>query len=390
MSRSTVRALAAGAIAVQVAFVVAWVVAGALDPGYSHLEEGVSELGGRDAAHPWIVNTAIALLGLSFAAVGLALRAVLPRRRASGVAVALFVLAGALTAPVALLPVDCSFADQRCEDAWRAGELSWQTDAHVWLALIAPVVIALLPFAVAAALRPGPVSTALLGLGTFAVAMLVVGTAFGFADTGDYGAGQRIGLFLVHGWIVLVAGGVLYATRRPPRPGRLVRLRPREFVAGEWRGEGELSLRPLWFWGRFAQRFDARRNTTWISDRVFRIDDESFFGDGRSQKRTMYCEFVEAELVRITAGDLPDGAEMRIEDEGYRMTPWRMTFPLGPLPLLVACRDESWVDSDGTFVNVTEVATVIFRVPLARLTFRVRPVDPAGGAERTAAAVAAG
>lgn len=388
MSRSTARALAAGAIAAQVVFVIAWIVAGALDPGYSHMEDGVSVLGARDAEHPWIVNTAIVLFGLSFIAVGLALRAVLPRRRARTVAIALFVTAGAATAAAGFLPVDCSLSQQSCEDAWRAGELSWQNDVHLWLSLLGPVLIASLPFAIAAALRPGPVSTVALGVGAFAVAALVISLALGFAEAGNYGVGQRIGLFLVHGWIVIVAAGVLYATRREPPPGRLVPIRPRDFVANEWHGEGELVLRPLWLWRPLAQRFAAHRRTTWISDSVFRMDDESRFGDGRSQRRTMYCEFVTAELIRITAADLPDGAEMRIEDDGYRLTPFRMAFPLGPLPLLVRCRDESWVDADGTFVNVFEVETVILHIPLARLTFRVKPVEQGDGSERPLAATA--
>ena len=382
MSRSTVRALAVGAIAAQVAFVVAWIVAGALDPGYSHIEEGVSELGGRDAAHPWIVNSALVVFGLSFVAVGIALCSVLPRRRARTVAVGLFVVTGVLTAAVAFLPVDCSFADQACEDAWRAGELSWQLDAHVWISLITPLLITAMPFAIAAALRPSPVSTAALAIGVFSVVTTAIGLGLGFAEAGDYGFAQRIGLLLIHGWIFIVAGGVLYATRRPPQPGRLVPLRPRDFVAGEWRGEGEMVLRPLWFWRPFAQRFAAHRRTTWLTDRVFRIDDESVFAPGRSQERTMYCEFVSPELVRITAADLPDGAKIHIEDEGYRMTPFRMAFPLGPLPVLMRVRDESWVDTDGTFVNVYEAEDVLFHIPLARLSFRVRPVEEGDGTER--------
>lgn len=388
MSRSTARGLAAGAIAAQVLFVIAWIVAGALDPGYSHIEEGVSALGADDAKNPLIVNAAIVLLGLSIAAVGVALTAVVPRRPARTVAVALFAAAGVVTAAAGFLPVDCSFAVGSCEDAWRAGDLSWQTYAHEWLGLAGALSVALLPFGIAAALRPGPVSTVCLGIGWWSLVFLAVSTVFGFADIGGYGAGQRVGLFLIHVWIVLVAGGVLYATRRAPEPGRLVPLRPRDFVAAEWRGEGELSLRPLWFWGRFAQRFAARRTTTWLTDRVFRIDDESRFGDGRSQRRTMYCEFGDDDVVRITAGDLPEGAEIRFEDAGYRMVPWRMHFPLGPLPLIVRCRDESWVD-EATFVNVTEVETVIFRIPLARLTFRVRPVVRENGDDRELSASAA-
>ena len=71
MNRGTIRALAVGAIAAQVVFVVAWIVAGALEPGYSHARQRVSELGASTAAHPWIVNGAITLLGVSFVALGL-------------------------------------------------------------------------------------------------------------------------------------------------------------------------------------------------------------------------------------------------------------------------------------------------------------------------------
>src|SRR6266496_5310398 len=37
------------ALAGQLLFVVSWIVAGALEPGYSHLDQAVSELGGRGA-----------------------------------------------------------------------------------------------------------------------------------------------------------------------------------------------------------------------------------------------------------------------------------------------------------------------------------------------------
>ena len=48
------RRLAWIAIAGQLAFVASWIVAGALQPGYSHVRDPVSTLGGHGAAHPWI------------------------------------------------------------------------------------------------------------------------------------------------------------------------------------------------------------------------------------------------------------------------------------------------------------------------------------------------
>src|SRR3954453_18644609 len=78
------------ALAGQVLFVVSWIVAGALEPGYSHLDQAVSELGAKNAAHPLIVNAGLIVFGLSFVALGVALARVLPSRLAAG----LFVAAG--------------------------------------------------------------------------------------------------------------------------------------------------------------------------------------------------------------------------------------------------------------------------------------------------------
>jgi hypothetical membrane protein len=63
-----------------VAFIASWIVAGALQHGYSHLDSGVSVLGAKNAANPLIVNAGLVVLGLSLAALGVALVSVLPRR----------------------------------------------------------------------------------------------------------------------------------------------------------------------------------------------------------------------------------------------------------------------------------------------------------------------
>ena len=65
MNRSTVRGLTWAALAGQLVFIASWIVAGALEPGYSHLDNYVSALGAKHAAHPWIVNTGIVVLGAS-------------------------------------------------------------------------------------------------------------------------------------------------------------------------------------------------------------------------------------------------------------------------------------------------------------------------------------
>src|SRR6476619_1131466 len=118
MSRRSIRSLAVAALAAQVVFIAAWIVAGALQPHYSHARAGISELGAAGAAHPWIVNGAIVVLGLSFIALAIALRPVLPRRRASTLAVALFAAAGVAIAAAGPLNLDCQISGSACRHAF--------------------------------------------------------------------------------------------------------------------------------------------------------------------------------------------------------------------------------------------------------------------------------
>jgi hypothetical protein len=56
-----------------------------------------------------------------------------------------------------------------------------------------------------------------------------------------------------------------------------------------------------------------------------------------------------------------------------------VAWPIGPLPFLVRCRDRSYLEPDGTFVNEFDAVTVGIPIPLARVTFRVRPVAGEAG-----------
>ncbi|MEA2409543.1 MAG: hypothetical protein QOC77_104 [Thermoleophilaceae bacterium] len=364
------RKLAWGALGGQVVFVASWVVAGALEPGYSHADQGVSELGARTAEHPLIVNGGLVVFGLTFVAIGVALFAVLPSRLAAG----LFVAAGLAVIASGLITLDCGLSHPHCEAQWRAGDLSWHESGHLWAGLVSRLLLALTPFALARALWPGPVAPLAAGAGFTGIA-IGVGTFFLYGDNsaGD-GLIQRFEFAVLHLWVLIVATGILYALRRPHAPGQLVRLRPRDFFAAEWSGEGELVARPFFLWRRLAGSFEAHRRSTFVSDRLWRFDDEARFAPGRVRRRRMYCEFVAEDRIELTAGDLPEGAFVRIEEDGYRMIPFRMEFPIGPVAIPIRVHDVSRVEPDGTLLNIYEARALVFGLRLARLTFRVRPV----------------
>jgi hypothetical protein len=354
--------------------VATWVIAGALEPRYDHLRQGVSELAAGNAQHPAIVMAGIALLGLSLVALAAALGLTLPRRRA--LAAALFAGTGVALVVAALLRLDCAASiDAVCRIQWTEGDLSWQHYGHDIAGLTSQLLLLLTPFALARALWPGTAAATALVAGAAGLVIAAASFALFFVDGVAGGLVQRADLVVLHVWVAIVAIGVLHATRAPPRLGELIRVRPRDFLASAWTGSGELVLRPFFLGRPFAQRFEARRRSTWISDRVWRIDDEAHFGGGRVEHRHMFCEFTADDRVHLTAGDLPDGVEVALEADGFRFTPFRMAYPIGPLPLMVRLVDRSRVEPDGTFVNSFDIQTVGIHVPVARVTFRVRPVD---------------
>jgi hypothetical protein len=368
--RSTARALVWIAFAAQAIFFASWIVAGALEPHYSHIKSYVSELAASNAAHPWIEIIGLTAFGASLVALGAALPAGLPRRRA--LPIIAFVAAGVVAVLTAAFPLDCSTTiDHHCKALQDAGDLSWHHYAHLWLGLANTLFLVLTPFGLARALWPGTTAAVLLSAGCTGAGIAVL-TFFGDGPGAAAGLIQRFGLLVVLFWVAIVGVWLLWATPGRQRTSGLIPMRPREFLARSWSGEGVLVLRPFLLGRLFAQRVEARRESVWISERVWRIDDEAYFGDGRFERRQMYCEFVSEDHVRLTANDLVDGADVWLEPEGFRLSEFRMAWPVGPFPLIVRCADRSYFEPDGTFVNRIDIYSLGIRIPLARVTFRMR------------------
>ncbi|MBA3866272.1 MAG: DUF998 domain-containing protein [Solirubrobacterales bacterium] len=214
--RRWARALASFAIAGQVSFVLAWIIAGALEPSYSPLHEYVSELGRRDAAHPWIFDLSTLIWGLGFISLGVALLPSAQARRGSSIAPGLFILAGLLAISLAPLRLDCAASvNQLCGARQHAGSLSWQEYGHVWAAFGLEVALLLTPFALAFSLWPGPFARLSLIGGSAVVALLAVLLISGIAagahthDAGLDGLWQRFWLAVTNLWVLVCAIAVI-------------------------------------------------------------------------------------------------------------------------------------------------------------------------------------
>jgi hypothetical membrane protein len=371
--RTVIRSLAWGAVAVQVAFVASWIVAGALTPGYSHTHSGVSALAAHGMPHPWIVMAGFVLVGLSAIAVAVGVGIVLPARRAATVAAMLFAVAGIGFLVVAFARLDCDLAQHACSTRFHHGDLSWRTSLHAWTGLVVSVAIIGTAFALARALWPSPTGALALAAGVDGALLLVAALLLYSATDGAGGIVERVQLVVAQAWFAIVAAGILYETRGVPRVAPPTPLRPRDFFGSAWAGEGQVQAWPYFAWRRLAPRFTFTRSTTWKSEDVGLVRDRATFGDGRVEERLRFAHMLDPSHIHVTSDDLPDGVDVTIDEAGYRTAPYRGLVPVGPLRLVVSCRDESRLEPDGTLVY--RVYARWHGLPVGRLDMCARTVD---------------
>jgi Protein of unknown function (DUF998) len=369
------RALAWAALAGQVVFIASWAIAGEQQSGYSHVEHYVSELGADGAEHAWLANAGIVVLGLSFLALALAVRPVLPRRPASDVAVGALLLTAVGFVVAAVLPLDCLRAtDAGCQALWDDRDVSWQQEGHAWAALAARLGTVVATFALARALWPSPAGALALVSGLIGIAISVLLSVVGVApEDAVEGLWQRFGFGALHLGVLIVAAGVLWAARREPAPSPPAPMRPRDFFGRSWSGDGEVVLRPDWLGRRLPLRFLAKRSARWLTDDAWVFDDAITFANGYEDRWRVFCEFVTPERVEVVGSRLPDGTALDFEPEGYRIHPYRLVVPLGPIVVPFWCRDRHHVDGDGTLHDNVDLMAGPLRV--GRVTIRVRPEE---------------
>lgn len=214
-----IRALAITSIAGQLVWLVTVVVAGAVEPGYSAVRDAVSFLGARDAAHPWVFETGVAIWGCSFVAAAIALlldgppgvRG--PRRWLGPSLIALTGLAQILDGFP--FPAQCRTSiDSGCKALESAGKLGWQHYTHIWTYAFGALFLLLSVFAMAWRFRGDErwqradllaALAGLLGIAIFGVLFFVTGDEPG----GHYGLVQRLALAAGGGWVLLLTLGLL-------------------------------------------------------------------------------------------------------------------------------------------------------------------------------------
>ena len=227
------------------------------------------------------------------------------------------------------------------------------------------------PFALARALWGQPVAAPTLAAAVAGLGIAVGTTVLFGIDHAPDGLTQRLGLLAIHVWVILIAIGVLWETRRGPALPRPTPMRPSDFFATSWEGEGELVPWPYFLWRRFPQRLKIRRDATFLSDEEWYFEDRAWLPNGTPvEERRVHCTLVAPDRVRVMSNRLLGTTEILLEEDGYRVVPYRVAIPVGPVHFGLTVRDTATVD-DGTLVDRLRVSW--FGLPVARVEVRARP-----------------
>lgn len=219
----TIRRLAIASIVGQLVWFAFVVLGGLWEAGYSEVRDAVSFLGARDAGHPWIFDSVVAVSGLSVIALAVALALDAPRGLRGRLGPALIAFTGlAQILDGFPFPADCRRTiDAGCHARELAGELSWQHYAHGWAYFFGGAALLLSVFAMAWRFRGDSRwgRADLLALAGGVVAIAIFGVLFFFTGKGfedHYGLAQRFALASAVVWLGALALALLdlYGRRR--------------------------------------------------------------------------------------------------------------------------------------------------------------------------------
>jgi predicted DCC family thiol-disulfide oxidoreductase YuxK len=147
-------------------------------------------------------------------------------------------------------------------------------------------------------------------------------------------------------------------------------LQPEQFFQGVWTGDGELVIHPLLRWFAPSQRLRMTSEAVWLSDKAWVVKDRFEFSSGRVIERAMFAELTAPERIRVTASDMPLGADILLHESGFRFTPYYAIVEHRGFRFRVRCSDENTIDHDGSIHDL--VRMYLYGFPVA--TMRIGPV----------------
>ena len=143
---------------------------------------------------------------------------------------------------------------------------------------------------------------------------------------------------------------------------------PKEFFTGIWKGEGELSPHPLLRWLIPKERVRFSSRSIWLSETVWVVKERFEFSSRNAIARTMLVKIVGPDRLRVTADDMPLGADIILHEKGFRFTPYYIWSRYKGRRWRLRCTDENLIDENGTIHDTIRMFFLGFPVATMRLT----------------------
>jgi hypothetical protein len=143
-----------------------------------------------------------------------------------------------------------------------------------------------------------------------------------------------------------------------------------EVFASPWVGEATI-WRPWWLrWVPLQTRFEFRTEAVPTDNGVV-VNDTQTFPNGRVWERTMLGERLAPDRWRMSADDMPGGAEIAVRSDGYSFTPYTIWAPvLGSVKVPLRCHDEVQFEDEACLLDTIEFS--FLGVKVGTLTMRLR------------------
>lgn len=150
-------------------------------------------------------------------------------------------------------------------------------------------------------------------------------------------------------------------------------LQPGLFFTGTWIGEGDLIPHPAVRWLVPKESVSFVSRTTWLSDTIWVVRERFEFSSGNSIPRTMFVEIVAADRLHVTADDMPLGADIFLQEKGFRFSPYFMWAYNRGRRWQLRCLDENVIGENGTIHDTIQM--FLWGFPVATMSLVVNRIE---------------
>ncbi len=155
-------------------------------------------------------------------------------------------------------------------------------------------------------------------------------------------------------------------------------LDPRAFFTGRWIGRGLVRPHVLLRWLIPTDRVRLVSEALWLSDNAWVVRDRIEYGSGAVLEREMNARLLAPDRVAITAPDMPGGAEITLQADGFYFSPYIIETTYRGRRLRLLCCDENVLTGPNSLSDTIRMYWGPFRIATMTLEVEMERAGPSG------------